>query len=321
MTRLKKLILLFLVLCTLNPQNIYSLAPRSRAGTLGRGRFSAIAGFRKDTSKDPKLPAWLQSVTTYVQEHKTFEPPAVPNLPFPNIETGAGVKEPEWLELQLSCAAILGISPVQDGEPISLVDLRRAVMEKFKMHKLQFSNSKFIALLNKLRANDILSGYPTNQQFASVRKSERVVLNLPPRMLAVWADDTVFIGKDLKRSLAEGTVAEVLSEYAQVASRWPQYPVEIDYPMLQAIVVMDEGEQKKIYQALNVKFGGQHRLPLIDAILLLFGADHYPEQNYIKQQVAELEGRRIYMCAPEISLLAGGWGRLMLYHGCAMKEL
>ncbi len=319
------------------------LAPSSKAISIGQHKLNGLAASIVQSSKTPELPPWLQKVSPHFQgkeaaeEEVASESSASPELPFPNMyvrekenreRKAAGLDplpwKPEWVEFMSLCAAILSICPKQ-GTPISLTALRPRVESQFRMHGLQFSNEKFIQLLNKLRSNDVVSNYPRNQEFLAIGKENKLVLNFPPRLLAVWAGNVEYIGDDLKYALAAGgdQLLDTVLEYEKAIEKWPRYPVEIKYPVLQAISLMDKEVQEAIHSELNA-FRHESRPPLIDAILLLFDTnpqEAYPDSNWLHTQAPELEGRTIYMVAPEISLLAGGLGRVTLYHSRAMKSL
>jgi len=196
--------------------------------------------------------------------------------------------------------------------------LRKKVIEKFNMHRIPFKNTEFIFLLNNLRRINILKS-ENGFDFVLDDASE-VFLAVAPRLLAVWADDSDYIIKDLMNALSLGVVGDVITDYSEITQKWDIYPVEGNYPVLRAIALLEENFRKNIITAIKAKYDDNKKPPLVDAILLRWDYS-YANQSWLEKSVSNLKGRTVYSIAAEISLLAGGLGRVMHYHGAAMKQL
>ncbi|MBI1976752.1 MAG: glycogen/starch synthase [Candidatus Omnitrophica bacterium] len=140
-----------------------------------------------------------------------------------------------------------------------------------------------------------------------------------PRVVATWGEDVTFIHQDLKDAVVrgKGTIRSRLERYGKAAGLQPLYSVEMNYPVLRAIALMDTQEQEAILEAIR-EF--HVKGPLSDAILLTFGKGE-DRKNWLESQAPHLIGKRIYEATAEHSILAGGLGRVEQYHSKEMARL
>jgi hypothetical protein len=302
--------------------NVYALSPDSKALLNGLPRgVSAddLKRFNSDVHIDTSnCPLWVKPLSrTSSGETKSQIPETAPVFPFPNMETGAGVHDPHWLKLSIIASVVLELCDA-NGSQTSLGFLRKKTAERFNMYRIPFKNTEFIFLLNNLRRTNILK---SENGFDFVLDNEnKVFLAVAPRLLAVWADDSDYISKDLMNASNAGIVGDVVADYAEVTKKWDIYPIEGNYPVLRAVALLEENVRKSIITALKAKYEGNEKPPLVDAILLRWDYS-YADISWLEKSVSNLKGRTVYSIAAEISLLAGGLGRVMHYHGASMKRL
>jgi hypothetical protein len=306
------------------PAPVFSLSPDSKdfLDSLPKGvgedsfrRFNSIP--KIDSSL---LPPWLRFRTSAETTHDSLSLPSVaPSFPFPNMEAGIGVHDPHWLKISLLGSAILDAG-LKQGDAITLGQLRLNVQAKYQMYNMFYSDTELLNLLNNLRRINIVKN-KTGHDFVMDDDSE-IVLSVPERMLAVWADDAAYIGSDLKNSIESETAVKVIEDYATITSQWNHYPIEANYPVLRAVALLEKGLQEKVVGALRSKYSeeGKNITPLVDSILLLLDYSKSKE-NWLDRNANNLSGRTIYSIAAEIALLAGGLGRVMQYHGAGLKRL
>ncbi len=136
----------------------------------------------------------------------------------------------------------------------------------------------------------------------------------------VFASDGTLRGEALL-----GTIAR----YEQAARLDPLSLVEPYQPFLRAVLSLPARRRKQIADFLYEYFVHREGAPLtggplVDGLLLMFGRMQ-PEEllAWAKKAFPEMtrEGRRVYLVAPEITLLKGGLGRVMQYLGRAMKAV
>jgi glycerol dehydrogenase-like iron-containing ADH family enzyme/D-arabinose 5-phosphate isomerase GutQ/predicted NBD/HSP70 family sugar kinase len=101
-----------------------------------------------------------------------------------------------------------------------------------------------------------------------------------------------------------------------------KYPIESRYPLLRAVMLLDKAEQDKLVDILKSNLAKRRNiraLPMVDSILLLL--DEELPDNWLETQAPYLAGRSIWQASSEIWYAAGGLGRVMQFHGKAMKEI
>lgn len=299
------------------PAPLYPLAPihseLPRADEESWKQFTSP--LKLDTSS---FPIWLKSAfPPDAEEEKDVIPADVPPFPFPNMETMEGVYEPQWLELYLIGSAILETCR-KEGDSVSVQILHQRVKRQFKMHREECTNREFVDLLNKLRRLKIVNSR-NSHDFTSDPEAD-VILNVPPRMLAVWAEDIDYIIKDIERAVKSNTILDLLNNYANVVQKWKQYRIEACYPVLKAVTQLGRELQIRIKDALRSVYKEEEMGLLTENILFLLEPS-LADEDWLKKNAPELIGRAIYSIAAEISLLAGGLGRVEQYHGAGLKKL
>src|SRR5439155_17640825 len=123
-----------------------------------------------------------------------------------------------------------------------------------------------------------------------------------------WADDDIEIRRDLEEALSDpvngqAEFLKVMDEYAAACALWPEYPIELEYPVLRAVAEMDAATQQRIEDWL---FSRPHegRAPLVDSILLMLNPERAKE-DWLETQAPELIGRTLYYVSPEATHLVG----------------
>lgn len=309
-----------IIIALLTPEKIYSLAPQSDLKKIADFATTEWRNENLPAESAPadELPSWLRPVVQHLEPAVTEVPEIPAPYPFPNMKTGAGVHEPEWVELSLLAASILEECPTRYSI-VSLPDLRKNTFERFAEYRLPITNERFLWLLNNLRRKGLLNNLTDTP--ITYGADERLLISVPARSLAVWADDAAYIIGDLRRALATGSVVDILKEYQMVTAQWKLYPIEACYPVLRAILSMEHHEKMQVRDAIKkVYLPDMQRPALIDTILLILDPDG-TARNWVQNQTPSLAGRNIYFAAAEISLLAGGLGRVMQYHGDGMRKL
>jgi len=97
-----------------------------------------------------------------------------------------------------------------------------------------------------------------------------------------------------------------------------RYPVESRYPILRAASLLKSNNKKKLIKALEGAPDAIRNLVVVDSILLMLNGDI--TEKWLKTHASRLEGRRVWQIAAEIWNAGGGLGRVMQFHGVAMKE-
>ncbi|MDD3087946.1 MAG: UDP-3-O-acyl-N-acetylglucosamine deacetylase, partial [Candidatus Omnitrophica bacterium] len=262
---------------------------------------------------------WLLQLSDLTSKEDNFLPRSfsIP-MPFPDMMRARGVNSPEWLESYIMAMLILR-KQKEYGNVIHSNFIFDSIESAFQDYGLSISKARAIDLLNGLRRRGVIKSQG-NEDF-SAEKDNSIVCDLDPRLVAVWADDLGYINNEIEVALNKGRneFLRVIDAYGKIVELWRNYPVEAKYPVLRAIAIMEAVKQEKIVDLLlsRSQWG---RLPLIDTIILMLAPDRVKE-GWFASQAPQLIGRSIYFVAAEISLLAGGLGRVMQYHGKKMFEL
>ncbi len=239
-------------------------------------------------------------------------------FPFPLAKYNRGQNDPEWLKSYLLARTILTLSS-EHGINIPQQNLIKNAKETFKAYGLNIKSPEIITLLNGLRKRGIIKA--NGDYDFTLKKNNIVFINTPLRTIAVWSDDFDFIQSDLQKAFKAGrkVFLKAIQEYASSSEQWPNYPIEALYPVLRAITQFSAKDQKKIVNTLLSNERLQN-LPLVDSIILMLDSDK-GKQRWLNKHAPHLLNRNVYLVAAEISLLAGGLGRVMQYHGTGMYEL
>ncbi|MDP2940946.1 MAG: PfkB family carbohydrate kinase, partial [Candidatus Omnitrophota bacterium] len=249
--------------------------------------------------------------------------------PFPQGLHGRGADWPEWLVSSLIASAILSLS-LQCGVEIPVAKVIEQASQLCQDHRLRVEPSALYYFLNGLRQRGlIVTAHGVEISEASPLS---IYCDLNPRALALWADDAGYIYEDIvsaKRESKKKFLAAI-DDYATIIDNWwaPSegraglnlYPLEAKYPVLRALALLEQNEQDEIVTWLINRSEWQRR-PLIDAILLMLDYEASKSRGWLTYQAPQMNRRSIYEVAAEVSLLAGGLGRVEQYHGRAMSDL
>jgi len=294
--------------CFLVTGNVFALAP----DTGKVPRVHAVGALQRFDEENG-----LGVVTDPITEKDT---PAVLS-PFPPIESDTiGRQTPEWVECGLAASAVLELTHSKKRE-IKVGRLLKLIKKKYDAHGITYTNIKAIDALNRMRNAGLIENSRRSLFVLDRRDTLRIAVS--PRAIAIWADtDAVinFIQKDLREAIKEGKICEVLEDYARAVDNAKLYPIESQYPVMRAIVLMNSEEQDKIKNAVVKKYAEAERSALIDAVLMLLDKEK-AQEGWMDKHAPSLKGKQIYSVAAEISLLAGGLGRVMQYHGNGLKRL
>ncbi|HOU35655.1 MAG TPA: amylo-alpha-1,6-glucosidase, partial [Candidatus Omnitrophota bacterium] len=239
-------------------------------------------------------------------------------LAFPNLfDNQRGWNDPEWLESYITAQAILSMADSCETA-LSVSAIIDPAASVFADHGLAADRARILQRLEGLRRRGLIRAEDNN---FSLEFDSTVYLNAEPRVIAVWAHDFEYIRRDIERSMSEGRQAlfAAVDAYASVLDQWSQYPIESMYPVLQAIAQMIAEDQQKLVDWLLTRSQWM-RSSLINAIILMLDFDR-GSANWLEKWAPQLSGRSIYVVAAEISLLAGGLGRVEQYHSTAMARL
>ncbi|MFA5391687.1 MAG: radical SAM protein, partial [Candidatus Omnitrophota bacterium] len=241
-------------------------------------------------------------------------------FPFPDMMRNRGVNQAEWLESYVLAGVLLRLRQ-DNSQLISVNDISAKAEKAFADHMLPFTAGRFVELLEGLRRRGLIRNATNGAFDIETASTESVVFDLDPRLVASWADDTDYIQHDLKKVLKAGRneFLRVIDLYAQYAQQWNMYPVEAKYPVLRAVTLMNKKEHEQMVSYLLSRSQWE-RLPLVDAVLLMLDPEK-AQVDWLASQAPQLLHRSIYFVAAEISLLAGGLGRVMQYHGTGMHQL
>ena len=148
---------------------------------------------------------------------------------------------------------------------------------------------------------------------------------LSPLALATWADDYIFIQKEIESRLApvleQSTLIYTLTILSKVSNAQPLYPTESRYPVLRAVATMSQESQEKLLEfidSIRESHANLYHEPLIDSIRLML-RDVSPD--WLADNAPNLVGKTVYEVSPEVSDVRGGLGRVEQYHATAMKQL
>jgi hypothetical protein len=149
----------------------------------------------------------------------------------------------------------------------------------------------------------------------------------------VWARTNVVLERALEKLFNEQGVLNtvelnrVVKNYDDAAARNRLSLVEPYQTFLRAVLNIEPGHRQEIVNYLKGKYFEGEQAPytggvLVDSLLLMLRKiDDLP--RWARQTLPQLtrEGREIHLVAPEITLLAGGLGRVMQYLGRALKHM
>ncbi len=150
--------------------------------------------------------------------------------------------------------------------------------------------------------------------------------------MITWSRENVLVENDLKTvfiggKLKEDAIEEKIRDYQKASEKNQLSLVEPYQTFLRGILGLNAGYRYQIIQYLKKKYFMGETAPytggtMIDSIMLMFHQiDDLP--RWAKTVFPELtkKGRRVYLMAPEITLLAGGLGRVMQYLGRTLKHM
>jgi len=107
----------------------------------------------------------------------------------------------------------------------------------------------------------------------------------------------------------------------QVAVSKRSYPVEITYPVKQAVALLDKKDKDRLIAVLMKECNADCRkIKVVDEILLMLTDDNKLE-NWVDVHAPYLKGRSFWQISPEIWHEAGGLARVMQYHGVGIAKL
>lgn len=239
-------------------------------------------------------------------------------FPFPNFsDNQRGWDSPEWMESYIAGSVIAAFAKAGAGV-IKVKDIVPSVISRAVDYGLHMNQEAALARLEGLRLRGIIS---SGDNGSPIGMDGNVSVFAGARFISVWSDDFMSIRKDIEDSLAEGedVLLQAIREYSEGVGKWDMYPVEAMYPVLRAVALMDADKQAELVDILS-KHNKDLHTHLANAMILMLDYDK-GKFNWFNRWAPNLHGRRIYMVAAEATLLAGGLGRVMQYHGTAASEL
>ncbi|HID93985.1 MAG TPA: hypothetical protein EYP60_07800 [bacterium (Candidatus Stahlbacteria)] len=208
-----------------------------------------------------------------------------------------GALSPEWYLVNLLSQTMVNIMEQWGGE--ALIDEERII---------SVLTDEFVARGFKLNEEQI-----------------RVLLYKPKKRfeeLAILTSDYKWIIRNLRERLNNyNALFNFLKLLSWATSIKSQHPVEACWPVLKAVTLLEKEEQKRLASILGDAGVFLQTDPLINSILLMSGKI---SDNWLKENVPLLAGRRIYQVACEIwhpGREGGGLKRVMRNHGKAIKRL
>ncbi len=290
------------------------LSPQSNIEKLRAGSFfeksltSEFTGSRLSNKKPRKL------ADLKLANKNLFPIP----FPFPSAQFDRGQSTPEWLESYIMSRVLLELS-FKHNNLIPLKAALEIAPEVFENYGLKANIKKIIKLINGLQKRALISN--ADGLDFSYNHQQIIQINVPLRTLAVWSDAFNFIRSDIKNALASShyDFLTIIEEYALTSELWPAHPIESRYPVLRAIASLTAEEQKKLI-AILLNNERLRTYPLIDSTILMLDFEE-GKKEWLQKYAPQLVNRNLYLIAAEISLLAGGLGRVMQYHGTNMHKL
>jgi len=240
-------------------------------------------------------------------------------FPFPNyFDNQRGWASPEWMESYIAAAAITRLIQSNKNPQVIVGDVVALTIERANDFGLDMKPEHALNIVEGLRLRGIISA---GDNSSSLQMNSSISVTKSMRYMSVWADDYTAIKRDIEESLEKGDedILSVIREYSQEVIQWDMYPVEAQYPVLRAVSLLDADLQLKLVNILSENNKKLHTT-LANAIILMLDYDK-GKFNWFDQWAPDLHGRSLYMVAAEVTVLAGGLGRVMQYHGAAVKEL
>ena len=236
---------------------------------------------------------------------------------FPNALYLRGQDRPEWLEAYVMSQVLLRAIP-EEEEGIPLETLLKEGQKILKNFGINHEKDDVLRVLNGLRQRGMIKGERGGP--FRVYNQEKVFLSVRHREVAVWAKDSEFIKTDIEMAMSQGADAfyHLMDEYEVIANS-ERAPVEIRYPVLWAIALMPKDQQQELLDLIRNR-GPYKQKWLANAIVLTLDPVGGKEK-WLQTHAPHLVGRSVYMVSPEISVLKGGLGRVMQYHGTAAHEM
>ena len=149
----------------------------------------------------------------------------------------------------------------------------------------------------------------------------------------IWTRNNVLMERELNRlfdqegRLDEQGLEEVIADYSEAARRNSKSLVEPYQTFLRGILGIDSTRRRAIVDYLKRKYFTGKDAPytggiLVDSLLLMLNEiEDLPRWAGTVFSTLKRDGRTVYLVAPEITLLAGGLGRVMQYLGRALKHM
>ncbi|MFA5320525.1 MAG: CPBP family glutamic-type intramembrane protease [Candidatus Omnitrophota bacterium] len=245
---------------------------------------------------------------------RTFEIP----WPFPDRQLKRGISDPEWLKSFIMVWTIMDLNNSSSGQ-VSLSKALKNSREVFGAYGLSWDRDEAVLVLNGLRRRGLVVNPRNGNRRDFSSEEDRIIVDIDPRLNAVWSRNVEYIKVDLTEGFLHGKeeFLKAIGEYARVTEIWSKFPVEVNHSILRAMMLFDESSRKVMADWI---FSRPRGSALEDSIALNLDYER-ALKDWLKLQAHELAGRSIYHLTAEISPMAGGLGRVELYHGNAMFEL
>ncbi|MFA5350746.1 MAG: 4-alpha-glucanotransferase, partial [Candidatus Omnitrophota bacterium] len=249
-------------------------------------------------------------------------------LPHQAIRDNKGNMPAFWAMLFGTAELLLEWSR-QGHLPVKLEDVTRKKVEMELLERFGFSN---IGDNSGIRIQDIFD-YLENLNIIFKNKDGFYELKEKKETIATWARLNFFIEEELRRMFDErGEIkneeglAEMINGYSRACEEFPLGPVEARQPFLRGVLGLSAKMRgllaKYLLRSVNGDLSGYavERKALTESVLLMLNM--IPDlEKWGEEVFKHLQGRRLYLFAPEVSQLKGGLGRVMQYLARALKAM
>ncbi len=259
-----------------------------------------------------------------------IKPPTSNAKAFKTLWEGIGEDNPDWARMNLLAGAILNAGYFDS--PFSAAELQEKFTKDLVAHGLA-QNTDAGHFLKRLFDAGVIKRVQDGAE-------PHYQLAVSVEVFAVKMRAASFIQRQFETAISRATnrtgrsdLAGLLENYANATENWPMYPVEVMYPILQAVSQLTQDEQENLIGFIgedsnldrkNPYYGVLRDRSLVDSIWLMLRKaprQSFGEKSWVARNAPHLAGTKIYTVAPEGWVPAGGLGRVQQYHSVAMQSL
>lgn len=253
-------------------------------------------------------------------------------FPKPEQKIIIGNMYPLWL-------ITYGITNYFLNQPSKSLSLTNELKQTIKNFLKQTYSLSYLDTLKGPQGEDIINyafNYLQEPNVGLIRKVAGSIDTyelISPQAAAIWSRNNIFIEKEIgqcfdsENKLNTDRINGLLKNYSQAINNFPLSLVEARQPFLRAVLDLPNQQKTSLTEHfLSLMLSSDQAIlettALFDVVLLMLKKmDKDQLKKWAEQRFPQLSKRRLYLVAPEITLLKGGLGRVMQYLGRSLKQM